>query len=47
MNEMLRLVYVLEHINGFNWSDALFLPEDEVWNLNTKCMVFRSRRCRG
>ena len=39
MNEMLRLVYVLEHINGFHWSDALFLPEDEVWDLNTKCMV--------
>ena len=39
MSEMLELVYVLEHINEFNWSDALFLPEDEVWNLNTKCMV--------
>lgn len=39
MSETLELVYVLEHINEFNWSDALFLPEDEVWNLNTKCMV--------
>ncbi len=39
MDEMLGLAYMLEHITGFTWSDALFLPEDEVWDLKTKCMV--------
>ena len=24
---------------NFKWSDALFLPEDEVWNKDTKGMV--------
>ena len=39
MDEILELVYVLEHIKEFNWSDALFLPENEIWNLKTKCMI--------
>ena len=39
MDKIYELAYVLEHIEEFNWSDALFLPEDEKWNLKTKCMI--------
>lgn len=39
MNEMYELGYVLEHIQDFDVSDALFLPEHEKWNLKTKCMI--------
>ena len=36
---MHKLSYILENSNLFNWSDALFLPEDEVWNKETEGMV--------
>ncbi len=36
---MHKLTYILENSNLFNWSDALFLPEDEVWNKETEGMV--------
>lgn len=36
---MYKLSYVLENIDEFHWSDALFLPEDEVWNLDTKGLI--------
>ena len=36
---MYKLSYILENSNQFNWSDALFLPEDEVWNKETEGMV--------
>lgn len=36
---MYKLPYILENSNQFNWSDALFLPEDEVWNKETEGMV--------
>lgn len=39
MDKIYELAYVLEHIEEFNCSDALFLPEDEKWNLKTKCMI--------
>lgn len=28
---MYKLSYILKNIDEFKWSDALFLPEDEVW----------------
>lgn len=36
---MYKLSYVLENIDEFEWSDALFLPEDEVWNLDTEGLI--------
>lgn len=39
MNNMYKLAFVLENIDKFKWSDALFLPEDEEWNKDTEGMV--------
>lgn len=39
MDKMYELGYVLEHIQDFDWSDALFLPEDEEWDFESRCMV--------
>ena len=39
---MYELLFVLKNIHKFNWFDALFLPEDEVWDKNTKGMVLDS-----
>lgn len=36
---MYKLSYVLENIDEFEWSDALYLPEDEVWNLDTEGLI--------
>lgn len=36
---MYKLAFILENIDQFKWSDALFLPEDEVWNKDTEGMV--------
>ena len=36
---MYKLAFILENIDKFKWSDALFLPEDEVWNGDTEGMV--------
>ena len=36
---MYKLSYVLENIDKFEWSDALFLPEDEKWNLDTEGLI--------
>ncbi len=36
---MYKLSYILKNSNQFDWSDALFLPEDEVWNKETEGMV--------
>ena len=36
---MYKLAFVLENIDKFKWSDALFLPEDEEWNKDTEGMV--------
>ena len=30
---------VLANIDKYDWSYALFLPEDEVWELQTKCAI--------
>lgn len=37
--EMKKLVDVLRNIESFEWSKALFLPEDEIWGNDTKCMI--------
>ena len=37
---MNKLSYILENINGFKWSDALFLPEEEVWELDTEGLIW-------
>ena len=36
---MYKLSYILKNIKAFKWSDALFLPEDEAWEKDTKGMV--------
>ena len=37
---MNKLSYILENINDFKWSDALFLPEEEVWELDTEGLIW-------
>ena len=39
MSTIYKLAYVLCHIDDFKWSDALFLPQNEVWNLQSSCVV--------
>ena len=34
-----RLAYVLSNIDDFTWSDALFLPSDEVWDADSMVMI--------
>ena len=36
---MHKLSFILKNIEKFKWSDALFLPEDEVWEKDTEGMV--------
>ena len=36
---MYKLGFILENIDKFKWSDALYLPEDEIWNKDTEGMV--------
>lgn len=36
---MKKLVNVLRDIESYEWSKALFLPEDEIWGIDTKCMI--------
>lgn len=37
---MNKLSYILENINDFKWSDALFLPKEEVWELDTEGLIW-------
>lgn len=39
METLIMLKDVLNNVNDFEWSYALYLPEDEVWELQTKCAV--------
>ena len=36
---MEKLSVILKNIEEFKWSDALFLPEDEIWEKDTEGMV--------
>lgn len=36
MERLLVMRDILNNIEEFKWSDALFLPEDEVWSLDTQ-----------
>lgn len=36
---MKKLIDVLRNIESFEWSKALFLPADEIWGIDTKCMI--------
>ena len=36
---MHKLSFILKSIEEFKWSEALFLPEDEVWEKDTEGMV--------
>jgi len=36
---MYKLSFVLENIDDFKWSDALYLPEDEVWDVDTEGLI--------
>lgn len=40
--DMYKLGFILENIDKFKWSDALYLPEDEIWNKDTEGMVLDS-----
>lgn len=39
MEKFITLRYLLVNIEQFEWSDALFLPEDAIWSLDTHCLV--------
>jgi hypothetical protein len=39
MDKLITLRKILEDIEQFEWSDALFLPEDETWDLDTRGAV--------
>lgn len=36
---MERLISVLRNIEKYEWSDAIFLPENEVWEKETLCLI--------
>ncbi|MCE3200955.1 hypothetical protein JI735_24330 [Paenibacillus sonchi] len=36
MEKLITLRKILNNIEQFEWSDALFLPADETWDLDTK-----------
>ncbi len=36
---MYELIFILNNIESFKWSDALFLPENEVWDKHTKGLI--------
>ena len=36
---MKKLSFILKNIEEFKWSDALFLPKDDVWEKDTEGMV--------
>lgn len=36
---MNKLSFILKFIEEFKWSDALFLPEEEIWEKDTEGMV--------
>ncbi|WP_052339367.1 DUF7716 domain-containing protein [Gorillibacterium massiliense] len=36
MENLITLRKILNNIEQFEWSDALFLPEDETWDLDTR-----------
>lgn len=37
---MHKLTFILNNIEKFNWSDALFLPENEVWDNHTEGFIW-------
>ncbi|SCW66692.1 hypothetical protein SAMN04487970_102646 [Paenibacillus tianmuensis] len=39
MEKLMVLRDILNNIEQFEWSDDLFLPEDETWSLDTKGAV--------
>lgn len=39
MNKIIKLRNVLLYSEKFEWSDALFLIRDNIWNLNSECIV--------
>lgn len=39
MDNLIELENLLKKVNEFNWSDSLYLPEDDVWSLTTKGLV--------
>ncbi|SDN31831.1 DUF7716 domain-containing protein [Paenibacillus jilunlii] len=40
MEKLITLRKILNNIEQFEWSDALFLPDDETWDLDTKGAIF-------
>ena len=36
---MYELIFILNNMETFKWSDALFLPENEVWDNHTKGLI--------
>lgn len=39
MEKLMALRSILNNIEKFEWSDALFLPEDETWSLDTQAAI--------
>jgi len=40
MSDFIPLGVVLETIENFTWSDALYLPKNEEWNKTTKGLIW-------
>ena len=36
---MYELIFILNNMETFKWSDALFLPENEVWDKHKKGII--------
>ncbi len=39
MIDFIELESILKKVNEFNWSDTLYLPEEDVWDLTTKGLI--------
>ena len=37
---MYKLAFILSNAETFHWSDALFLPENEVWDCHTEGLIW-------
>jgi len=39
MHQFVSLCEILQNINDYQWSDALYLPDEDKWTQNTKGVV--------
>lgn len=39
--QTLKVIDLLTNAAQFHWGSSVYLPNNETWNLETKCLVFR------